>query len=137
MLGGKRKAKELLKRAYNAPNGVKINYCLIGDRYPVEEFIDSMEEEEKIKILALFDLLGNERGRILNGEKFKKLDGDIYEFKSSQIRLACFTGKGYSYNLIYGFRKKDNKWPKKHLSNMKRNHRTFKEEEEKQKRGKR
>ncbi|MCY4644616.1 MAG: type II toxin-antitoxin system RelE/ParE family toxin [Bacteriovoracales bacterium] len=133
-MAGKKKAKELFKRAYDAPNGFKINYCLVGDRYPVEEFIDGLTEEEQNLIMALLNLLGDQKGR-LSTIKYKCLNinicGMVYEFKIRQIRIACFTRPDYNYNLIYGFKKKTNQWPKKHMSNMRANCKLFKEVEEK------
>ena len=133
-MAGKKKAKELLKRTYDAPNGFKINYCLVEGRYPVEEFIDSLTKEEQSLLVALFGFLGSQNGR-LSTTKYKCLNvnicGMVYEFRIRQIRIACFTRPGYNYNLIYGLKKKTNKWPKKHMNNMKANCRLFKEVEEK------
>ena len=66
-------AKELLKRAYDAPNEVKVNYCLVGNGYPVEEFMINLEEGEQDEIISLFELLGVKKGKLYNKQKFKKL----------------------------------------------------------------
>ena len=128
-----REKKPLLKCAYKAPNNVTINFCLVGDKYPVEKFIDDLSEGEQDEAIALFKLLGEKKGKIFNKQKFKMLCanecGNIFEFKAHQVRIACFTRPGYNYNLIYGFKKKTDAWPTHNLNAMEQNCRSFKKEE--------
>ena len=137
MSGEGTKGKQPLKPILGTFNNVKINYCLVGERYPVEEFIDGLTKKEKTEIISLFNLLDTNKGRIWNKQKFKKLEDNtyeaIFEFKTYQVRIACFTRPGYNFNLIYGFKKKTNRWPQRDLKAMKRNCRLFNEEEKKRK----
>jgi hypothetical protein len=122
----------LLKLAYQAPNDVKINHCLIRNGYPTEVFISSLNNEEKASLVALFRLFGEKRGKIENGQKFKKLEDyfvAILEFKDKQVRLAGFWREKYNFNLIYGFVKKQDTWPRKDLNAMRGNYDDFIAEE--------
>lgn len=50
-----------------------------------------------------------------NEEKFKKLGGKIFEFKSYQDRLLCFfDGKGVLI-VTHGYKKKGNQTPKSEI----------------------
>ena len=133
----RKEVKDLLKRAYDAPNNVRINFCLVGDKYPVEKFVEGLDEKDQNEIVALFMLFGENKGKIFNEQKYKKLGdsvcGAIFEFKAYQVRIACFSRPGYNYNLIYGFKKKRGKWPKSDLKNMNDNCSLFFKEEEKRK----
>lgn len=60
---------------------------------PVGEFLDGLSRSERRKLDVLFEMLG-EHGRISNREKFKKVEDDIWEFKSFQIRILCFYAPG-------------------------------------------
>lgn len=77
---------------------------------PTAEFLDALEPGDRTKIDTLFERMGTE-GRILNREKFKKVEGSdgIFEFKSFQIRILCFWGKGRVLYLLYGLSKKSDK----------------------------
>ena len=79
--------------------------------------MNKLPEKERDEIMALFKLFGTNSGKITNKKKFKKLETtsheNISEFKMFQIRIACFTRPSYNFNLIYAFKKKDKKWPKK------------------------
>lgn len=65
--------------------------CEADGSCPVEEFLGGLKASDRRKIDVLFELMGT-KGQIVNGEKFKKLEGSdgIFEFKSFQIRLLCF-----------------------------------------------
>lgn len=127
-------ALELLKLEYLAPNDVKINHCLIRNSYPTEAFISSLNTDEKRSLIALFKLFGEKKGKMDNGQKFKKLEDyfvAILEFKDKQVRLAGFWREHYNFNLIYGFIKKQDTWPQKDLNTMRGNYGDFIAEEKK------
>jgi phage-related protein len=58
------------------------------------------------------------RGLFATIRQFKKLDGDIFEFKRHQIRIGCFQ-VSRRWFLTHGFRKKQDKWPKVELDRAK------------------
>ncbi len=52
-------------------------------------------------------------------EKFKRLEKGVWEIKIGQIRLACvWDPKPINLVAIYGFDKKQDRWPERHLENM-------------------
>ncbi len=46
------------------------------------------------------------QGKIANREKFKQIDGRLFEFKAGQIRMPCFFDKKNRIIVTHGFRKK-------------------------------
>jgi phage-related protein len=90
--------------------GVQVNGACI-----VEEFMNKLSVEDRGKLLALFKRFGDE-GRISNREKFQKLQDDIWEFKSYQIRVLCFFGENKTMILTHGFIKKKDKTPKSEIA---------------------
>lgn len=60
-------------------------------KIPARDFLESDQIPPKdLAVLSrLFELMAQE-GRIGNREKFKKVQGDIWEFKSYQIRIGAF-----------------------------------------------
>jgi len=81
---------------------------------PAEEFLRSRDPSDRAKLAALFRRLAD-FGRIDNRQKFKKVDGEIFEFKCFQIRIGCFQ-QGRTWFLTHGFVKKQDKWPKSELA---------------------
>lgn len=77
---------------------------------PSGDFLDALDSSGRRKLDVLFERLGS-FGKISNVEKFKKVEGsaDIWEFKSSQIRVFCFFAPGRRVMLALGVRKKKNK----------------------------
>jgi hypothetical protein len=55
-------------------------------RSPGKEFFDALPLGDQAKVMSLFGRLGD-YGSIRNPEKFRKLEGNCYEFKSFQIRM--------------------------------------------------
>ena len=113
-------------------NNVKVNHSLIRGAYPTEEFIKSLNTEEKANLVGLFKIWAEARGQLRNGTKFKKLEQyliAILEFKDYQVRLAGFWRPDFNFNLIYGFKKKQDKWPQSDLNTMRKNYDAFIEEE--------
>lgn len=64
----------------------------------------------------LFELMG-EVGQIHNSEKFQKLAGSdgIFEFKSRQIRIPCIFGRNQTIVLLFGLRKKSDRYKGKEI----------------------
>lgn len=79
-------------------------------RMPAREFIQDLSEQDQRKLAALFQRIAD-HGRIHNREKFKKVEGDIFEFKSFQVRVGCFRLRS-TWFLTHGFIKKSDRWPK-------------------------
>jgi phage-related protein len=68
---------------------------------------------DKAKLGALFQRMADS-GRIHNVQKFKKVEGMVFEFKSFQIRIGCFQERR-EWFLTHGFMKKQDKWPRREL----------------------
>ncbi|MBN8684865.1 MAG: type II toxin-antitoxin system RelE/ParE family toxin [Chitinophagales bacterium] len=86
---------------------------------PVIEFLDSLEEQERDKIL--FNIT---KAKVSNDkELFKKLNGEIWEFRTlfnkKQFRLLAFWDKGKDKETLviatHGFIKKSKKTPKNEI----------------------
>jgi hypothetical protein len=60
-----------------------------------------------------------EQGTIRNDQQFKKERGEIYGFKKYQARIAAFR-MGKTLFLTHGFKKKQDKWPKRELDRANR-----------------
>jgi hypothetical protein len=78
---------------------------------PAWEFLQGLDDRERRRLAVLFEMLGD-TGRISNREKFKKLEGseEVWEFKSFQIRMPCFFTAGRVVMLLFGLRKKSDRW---------------------------
>lgn len=100
----------------------KISVFYIGEKFVVEHavrasgksesksFIESLEEAKRAKIEALIERYAD-RGKIWNKEQFKKLDGEIWEFKAFQIRVLMFNCERGRIALTHGFIKKKGRTP--------------------------
>lgn len=54
-------------------------------------------------------------------EKFKPLEAGVWEIKIGQIRIACvWDPKPINLVAVYGVHKKTDRWPERHLTNMRR-----------------
>lgn len=93
-----------------------INYFDVIYSDEVEEFLDSLENKVRLKIIYNID-----KARInLDPELFKKLDSDIWEFRTKynrkQYRLLAFWDKRKTVETLviatHGFIKKTKKTPK-------------------------
>ena len=82
-------------------------------KMPAKEFLESTKgkdapsRQEKAGLIHLFQLMVN-KGKIYNKELFRKLRGNIFEFKKNQVRLLAFR-EGNIWYLTHGFKKKKNK----------------------------
>lgn len=83
--------------------------CSNGES-PGEEFFDQLRDADKAKMLKLFQRMGD-TGRISNREKYKKIDGQLWEFKAGQIRMPCFTAAKGVVVITHGFLKKSDSIP--------------------------
>jgi phage-related protein len=81
---------------------------------PAKDFYDSLEERDQAKVRNLFDMMA-EQGFIKNREKFKPIEGKLYEFKAFQIRLPCFFDRTNRVVVTHGFRKKKDDIPKSEI----------------------
>lgn len=88
-----------------------ISAVTVHGRCFASEFINQLEQGEQAKIISLLEYTGN-YGPPKNREKFKKLEGAIWEFKSYQVRLLCFFDTGAVIIVTHGFRKKQTRTPK-------------------------
>jgi len=78
---------------------------------PACEWLEKLQDQDRerfIKLGALFQRMA-QVGRVVDDRKFKKLKGDLWEFKSHQHRVGCYRDGG-AWVLTHGFVKKQNKW---------------------------
>jgi len=82
----------------------------VEGKCPVQVFIDSLESADQKKVMALLQRAA-EHGPPNNVEKFKKLEDNIWEFKSFQVRILCSLEGRKVIILTHGFIKKKDKAP--------------------------
>ena len=71
------------------------------------------------KLLAVLSAIDTEPLTYSHREKFKRLEKGVWEIKIGQIRVACvWDPKPLNLIAVYGFNKKADRWPKRHLENM-------------------
>jgi phage-related protein len=90
-----------------------VSAITVDGRCYVIEFIEQLELDEQAKLLSLLERTAD-YGPPRNTEKFKKLGGDIWEFKSYQVRILCFI------IATHGFKKKRDKTPKREIERAER-----------------
>lgn len=73
---------------------------------PARDFFISLPVGDQTKVMALLKRMA-ETGQIQNREKFKKV-GDLFEFKSFQIRFIGDFRVGRVFVVAHGVRKKRN-----------------------------
>ena len=89
-------------------------------KIPISDFLDELADSERIKLLALMKRAADMGPRNINdGQKFKKLEGSLLEFKAFQARVPCFYDDR-SLVLTHGFSKKQNRTPPDELRRAKR-----------------
>lgn len=75
----------------------------------VVEFLSDLDKQSEKQIFALFKRIGTSEPPV-NEEKFKHLEGKIYELKTrTGVRILSFFGKGQSLILTHGFSKPSQK----------------------------
>lgn len=75
------------------------------------DYFDSLSDDEQIKALGLFELMGN-IGAIKNKTKFNYEEDKIYAFKPQPHRFLCFFFSGGKIIITNAFHKKTPKLPK-------------------------
>lgn len=94
---------------------------LLNGKCPAEDFLENLKRSDYAtfgKFSALFQRMANE-GIIPNKQQFRKVEGEIWEFKCYQHRIGCYQD-GPVWVLTHGFIKKRDKWPKEELERAKR-----------------
>ena len=76
-----------------------------GKRCFAQEYLESLPERDRKKLMALLRR-ASQYGPRKNKQKFRKLEGDIFEFKSFQDRLYWFYQPNNTIVLTHGSRKK-------------------------------
>jgi phage-related protein len=74
------------------------------------KYFDSLDDDEQIKALGLFELMGN-MGEIKNKTKFNFEGDKIYAFKPQPHRFLCFFFLGRKIIVTNAFHKKTDKLP--------------------------
>lgn len=72
---------------------------------PAREFFLTLEQDDRDKVLALFQRLAD-TGRISNIQKFKSVEPGLWEFKSFQLRFLGDFRPGKRFVVATGLRKK-------------------------------
>lgn len=85
---------------------------------PAKDFIEGLDENELRRLDTLFHRMAD-TGWIRDCQKFKQVDGKIYEFKRYQTRVGCFHVRN-RWRLTHGFIKKSDKWPKREIERANR-----------------
>jgi hypothetical protein len=86
---------------------------------PAKQFLEQdVPVSLRMRLRATFRFLAEE-GRIDSTKWFKKERGDIWAFKTGNIRVACFS-KGRVWYLTHGFVKRRDRWPAEELSRAER-----------------
>lgn len=87
----------------------------------IYDFLDKQFEDSKQrkKVFAVLNAINSDPLNYCNEEKFKPLEGKVWEIKCHQLRIACiWCPKPKKLVAIYGIIKKTQKWPKKEMQNM-------------------
>ena len=75
------------------------------------DYFESINEKQQVKVLELFELIGNVGG-IKNKEKFNNEGDKIYAFKPKPHRFLCFFFEGKKIIVTHAFYKKTQKLPR-------------------------
>ncbi|SRR6266566_966767 len=88
----------------------EVRYAIRDDKsMPAKEFYLSLSKGDQAKLNNLYKRMAD-HGRITNWQKFHRVEGDIWEFKSFRIRVSCYQS-GRCWFLLHGFEKKGDYWP--------------------------
>jgi len=79
------------------------------------EYIRNLQEAPRKKVLALLSKTAISGRPPVNKEKFDKLEGPLFEFKSFQDRLPCFFDGQGRIVLTHGFSKKSRRTPREEI----------------------
>ncbi len=96
----------MLYRVLRSGPAISIWAILLQDgSCPAEDFLGSLQERDYKRLLSLLERTA-QSGLPRNSQKFKKLEGAIFEFKSYQDRLLCFFLPGQVIVATHGVKKK-------------------------------
>ena len=80
-----------------------VSALVINGHCLVQEFLSGLDKQSEVQIMSLLKRTGD-NGPPSNGEKFKHLEGKIFELKTrTGVRILSFFGKGKSLILTQGF----------------------------------
>lgn len=85
----------------------------------VEEYLQGLNEPERKKLFALLQRSA-EQGPPRRDEKCRKLENDLFEFKSFRDRVFWFYEPGKIVVLTHGFQKKGGRTPSNETARAKR-----------------
>lgn len=77
-------------------------------------FLDALDNKSKAKIVRTIKRLAD-FGHIRSREQYKKVEGDVWEFKEFQTRIPMYHCAPGCIALTHGFFKKTEKMPKSQL----------------------
>jgi hypothetical protein len=87
-------------------------------RCPTLDFLDGLSRPDAAKLYAMFRRFAD-TGLIQDGQKFKRLDGDVWEFKArgrdTGLRVTCYRD-GRLLILLTGFLKKEDDAPPREVA---------------------
>ena len=88
-----------------------------NEKCPAYDWLVDLQQDDRPAFRKLFTVFERmaEVGRITNHQKFKKLQGDLWEFKCSHYRVGCYQDRD-AWVLTHGFTKKRDTWPRKELT---------------------
>ena len=87
-----------------------------GEKYPALEFLrEHTTQPEQVKLLRLLDMAAN-NWPIKNREKCKQIEGELWEFKSHQLRLPYVLRPGNLVVVTHAFRKKRDDIPNEEIT---------------------
>lgn len=91
---------------------------------PARDFFNNLEERERAKAQALFDLMA-ERLLCTNQEKFRQLRGPIWELKTTNSRFLCFFDSKNRLVVANAFKKQRRKAPATELEQAAQIHKAY------------
>ena len=84
-----------------------------GNR-PAKDFIENLQQSDRATLARSFKQLAD-TGKIWNKERFRKLRGKIWEFKTHpKVRVLCFQS-GKTWLLTHGFNKETGDTPSRQI----------------------
>ena len=103
---------------------VTIRNVFLNGESQAGKFFDELKEGDKTKTTAIMNLIDNKKGKVENGQKFKKLlehdHESILEVKATkQVRIACIWEKDYNLMLLFGTTKQSDQWKSGDIQQLK------------------
>jgi phage-related protein len=101
---------------------MEIEFFKTGNKSPAEDFLDSLQKNERAKVLRVVRLL-EDFGLDLDGSYIESLGEGLFAlrtiFACVFIRMLFFTVAGNKCVILCGFKKKTNKIPAKEIKTAK------------------